>query len=407
MKKLFTIFVSGIILFTACKKEQTVITVEKIEKASLSGVVQKGPFLNGAGITLYELDDKFESTGKSFITQVTDNSGAFSFGKVTLQSRYAVLKADGYFFNEVSGTNSASQISLTGIFDVKDIDKCHVNILTHITKARIEALLASGKSFSEARDTAYNELYKIFNSTAPESISDTLSIASTGNENAFLLAISTIFVGFRTDSELSELMADFISDFKMDGIVDNASVGTRLVNDSKLINLNTVRANMQSRYESLGVAYTFPDFESVLSNFNQQTAFVYSKQIEYPSQGEYGINLLADTIQSYLEGCSYSLAANLPKGTKLRIEVAWSDGIPFASAAFEKSGWDVSLDLGKSPKILTANSGMLNDIFICLSSPANSGTTSSDNSIKISIYENDATTPTRIKTITVIANNSK
>jgi hypothetical protein len=44
---------------------------------SISGYIQKGPFINGTSLTVYELAQNFSQTGSSYSSQVYDNIGSF------------------------------------------------------------------------------------------------------------------------------------------------------------------------------------------------------------------------------------------------------------------------------------------------------------------------------------------
>jgi len=55
----------------------------------IGGHVQKGPFLNGTSLSIYELNENLNQTGRSFNTQITDNSGTFSIQDIELASQYA------------------------------------------------------------------------------------------------------------------------------------------------------------------------------------------------------------------------------------------------------------------------------------------------------------------------------
>lgn len=47
----------------------------------VSGVVQKGPLQPGSVVTLHELNDKMEQTGKSFDSQVQNYDGSYAISE--------------------------------------------------------------------------------------------------------------------------------------------------------------------------------------------------------------------------------------------------------------------------------------------------------------------------------------
>ena len=72
--------------------EQTDISSAK----TLSGKVQKGPYVHGTAITVRELDSSMSPTGKTFTGTIDDNTGIFSV-KDTLIYKIVELSADGYY----------------------------------------------------------------------------------------------------------------------------------------------------------------------------------------------------------------------------------------------------------------------------------------------------------------------
>ena len=60
-----------------------------ITKAVFSGYVQKGPFINGSSVTILELDENLDQTGKTYFTTISDNLGSFEKKNIELISNYA------------------------------------------------------------------------------------------------------------------------------------------------------------------------------------------------------------------------------------------------------------------------------------------------------------------------------
>ncbi|MDC3287938.1 hypothetical protein OAV00_03285, partial [Candidatus Marinimicrobia bacterium] len=80
-----------------------------INLTSLDGQAQKGPFNNGTAINIAELTNTLIPTGRNFSTTITDNTGRFSVPNVQLESPYVELRANGFYFNEVSNEISDAQ----------------------------------------------------------------------------------------------------------------------------------------------------------------------------------------------------------------------------------------------------------------------------------------------------------
>ena len=82
---------------------------------TVSGKVQKGPYVQGTEITVRELDSSMTPTGNTFTGTIDDSTGSFSI-KGTLTNKIAELAADGYYFNEVSGSLFPQQNWLFRLF---------------------------------------------------------------------------------------------------------------------------------------------------------------------------------------------------------------------------------------------------------------------------------------------------
>jgi hypothetical protein len=158
---------------------------------TVSGKVQKGPYVQGTEITVRELDSNMTPTGNTFTGSIDDNTGSFGI-KGTLTNKIVELAADGYYFNEVSGSLSTGKLALQAFSDLTDNSSVNVNLMTHLEKKRVEYLMDNSKmTFAAAKTQAQVEILKIFNiDNVTLGNSETLDISKSGDGNAVLLAIS-------------------------------------------------------------------------------------------------------------------------------------------------------------------------------------------------------------------------
>ena len=253
-----------LIVLNSCKTENE----NRIKKDKLSGCVQKGPFINGTTIQMYELNSSLNQTGKAFSTQITDNGGSFEINDVELSSQFVEFLASGYYFNEITGNISPSVLSLYALSDITDISTVNVNVLTHLEKSRVEYLIGKGKAFSEAKDTAQKEVLAIFSFPVQDmDNSEMLDISVNKEENAILLAISIILQGNRTTGDLTELLANISNDIQQDGKLNDQNILTQLRNSAEILDLPEIRFNLEKRYQDLGISATIPDFEKYIIDF--------------------------------------------------------------------------------------------------------------------------------------------
>jgi uncharacterized protein (TIGR02145 family) len=270
MKNIFRFSGVIILIFSfffihSCKKD-TVLT--QIKKDKISGYVQKGPFINGSSIQMFELNSSLNQTGKVFSTQITSNMGSFEINDIELSSQFVEFSASGYYFNEITGAISLSPLSLYGISDITDNTTVNVNILTHLEKSRVNYLVSNGKVFSEAKDTAQKEVLAIFGYEA-ENIdnSEMLDISLNKEENAILLAISVILQGYRSAGDLTELLANITSDIQQDGRLNDVAIISELRSTALSLDLGKIRSNLEKRYQDLGISTTIPGFEKYINDF--------------------------------------------------------------------------------------------------------------------------------------------
>ena len=335
--KLFSL-VMLIFILVSCNDKNENINQLSLEK--VNGYVQKGPYLNGTPITIYELSQDLVPTGRDYSSQILDNKGTFEIKNVDLSSQFVELKADGFYFNEVTNANSSAQLTLFALSDLTNKSTINVNVLSTIEKGRVEFLISNGSSFTEAKRQAQSEILKIFEITKPDiAESENLDISQQGDDNAILLAISVVLQGYLTVPDLSELLANISTDIREDGELNSKTLGSMLINNAKVLKLDEIRKNLENRYETLGLNVTIPDFEKYVNQFIDSTDFEFTGFIEYPSSGKYGLNLLDKTRTEYSEG-SCSLNAILPEGTSLKVKVTGFNFSFYLSQ--DNPGWERS-----------------------------------------------------------------
>ena len=391
MKRYLIASIIAIFILNSCSKDDESKSIIKKEK--ISGFVQKGPFINGTSISINELNTDLSQTGKTYSTQITDNKGSFEFGNIELVSNFVSLRADGFYFNETFGEQSTSQITLYALSDVSDKTTFYANVLSHLEKPRVEYLISEGIVFSEAKSQAQSEILEIFNiNTSLTESSEVLDISQVGDNNAILLATSLILQGYRTEGELTELLANMSTDLREDGVLSSNSTGSQLINHAIYLDTTSIRNNLDDRYSDLGVNAEIPNFEKYIRDFIDSTSFEITESlIEYPATGLFGDNILDLEKESY-SGENFSLTSNLAKGTELKIRITALDTGAWYYSLGSSTNWSITpFDFVTKTQYFTAidsdKSCDLNMLF-------DSGT------FLIEYFEMGATEPNRTKTIT-------
>ena len=270
---LFTTFlVNFVLLFTACSSEDKNAggTSEAensiaITDKDVAGVSQKGPFTNGSTVTLYELNFETRAqTGKSFFGKISDDRGSFTINNIELSSQYALLRADGFYRNEITGKVSASQITLNAISDLSERDNVNINLLIHLEYERAVWLANENETtIKKAKVEADKEIFAIFGVEYDGNLFEDLNIFGTEDADAALLAISVIMHAGRTEGEFSLALANMAMDLEKDGKWDDAKAIAEAADNSFEADTAQIRKNM----EAWDIAKDIPDFAPIVEHF--------------------------------------------------------------------------------------------------------------------------------------------
>jgi hypothetical protein len=185
--------------------------------------------------------------------------------------------------------------------------------------------MKQGKSFADSKVQAQKEILSIFNIEKSDiKISENLNISENGDDNGILLAISSILQGYRSESELTELLSNIKNDIKEDGILNNSDLGSDLINHAIILDTASIKHNLAKRFNDLGAPANIPNFGKYIANFISKTTFEITRyNISYPDNGLNGDNILSLSKTTYYGGLDirHSFAALLADGTPLEIKI--------------------------------------------------------------------------------------
>ncbi len=235
---------------------------------TVDGVSQKGPFLTGATVTLQELDAKsLEQTGKSFKGKIANDKGEFAVDNVDLNSPYALLVANGYFRNEVTGKKSGGTITLMAFADLSNCSHVNINLLTHLEYERIRVLLDQKKmSFVKAKNKAEQEIFlNFFNMPASEK-AENLSIFEDSEGGKALLAINVLLLGNLSEPEFMERLVALSDDFARDGVWDDSLLKVKIADYACELSIWGELLEIRKNIEAWKIA-DVPAFEPYVNRF--------------------------------------------------------------------------------------------------------------------------------------------
>ena len=264
----------------------------------VKGKVEKGPLVRGSQIDMRTLDQYMVPTGNSYTTTIENNTGDFNFGSLKVNTPYAKLTADGYFFNEVDGKLSTGTIKLDAIVDLSDNSTVNVNVLTHLKSKRINHLIANeGKTFKEANEQAQRELLAQFGlqGYATKDASK-FSITSGDDAAGALIAVSSLILSDRSEAEIVEYLSLLSNEFSTTGTFSDTTKG-KLKSTRNYLNgrLDVIATNIKERYKELGYEVGVKDLASFFDWDNDgiagneldesSTVQLSQNQISVPAEG--------------------------------------------------------------------------------------------------------------------------
>ena len=247
-----------------------------INLESLVGYTQKGPFLKGSSVYLYELNGSLNQTNGNFTSVIADDDGRYRFRTRGLKYPYAMIVVDGYYRNEVTGETSDAPIRLRAITDVSSrvTGSANVNLLTHLEFDRVNSLATGpGKlKLKEAKHKAQTEILSAFGidtNLVKNVQSEDMDVFGESEADAALLAISVLLQGDGNAADLSVRLtelADDLVDGKWDGN-NSETLKAQLADWIAEADAEGRLGKFRSNVRGWNLSDTVPVFEKFVRNF--------------------------------------------------------------------------------------------------------------------------------------------
>ena len=274
LNRILPIFTLGV-LFWGCTGDNVAggssgdAGVVAVKDWEVAGVSQKGPFVTGSAVTVQELDGiTLKQTGKSFKGTIKSDKGDFAIKDINLQSQYAILEANGYYRDEISGKKSSGTVTLRALTDLSNRKTVNINLLTHLEYERVMYLVTEKKkSIADAKEQAEKEVLATFGIEGDFAESEDLNIFESGDGNAALLAISVLMQSDVDVAGLTERIGEFSIALAEGGSWDDADTKTAIADWACDVDLKGTLANVRKNVESWKYADTVPAFEKFVTNF--------------------------------------------------------------------------------------------------------------------------------------------
>ncbi len=307
-KKIFYLSTVFVLALSSCSDNDETEDSFTPKVFNVMGKVEKGPMIRVSHVDMRTLDEYMTPTGSFYSTTIDNNLGDFNYGALKINSPYAQLTADGYFFNEIDGELSEGTIKLDAIVDLKDNSTINVNVLTHLKSKRIHHLITTkGMTFKEANAQAQKELLTQFGlqQYASKDASQ-FSLTSGDDASGALIAISSLVLTDRSDAEIVEYLSILSNEFGKEGAFSQETK-KRIQSGKNYLNarLDRISENIKSRYKELGLevkvkdlAYYFDwDNDGIAGNEldESESVTLSTTEINVPKEGgEYTISIVSD-----------------------------------------------------------------------------------------------------------------
>ncbi len=275
MMKYYFLFIALLGTLACGEKSGTSEEQSVAQPVTLSGSVEKGPFILGTSVRVSAMDAAGNPTGLTFDTQTTNDLGEFSV--VIDYQGYAALEGSGYYFNELTGSLSGANLTLRAWVDIADASQqsTHINLVTHLTFLRVSQLIAEGMDLGAAILQAEDELREAMGITVSDYVStqpgsDMRITGGDSADNAYLLAVSVVILqagqrrGGSPDANVQEITNTIASDLAIDGTLE-AGMVEELQAAMLSLNPDVIVENLENRFLDIGLTEDVPDFIGILN----------------------------------------------------------------------------------------------------------------------------------------------
>jgi hypothetical protein len=265
--------------------------------ASITGAVEKGPFVVGSSITVSVLDDALNPTGAVFNTETIDDAGRFSVRLDTSIGQPLAIDGNGFYYNEVFGRLSTAPITLRALsIATGSDDVTYVNVITHLADARTGRLVEDGMDVVDAEAVAEQELRAglgigpaEFDPGVP---GRKMSILG-GNDvpSIYLLAVSAVIaqaaytIGGENDAALQELLNRLRLDLADDGAFEPVN-RELLLAAQQALDIDAVTMHLADRLAAIGSSAAIPDLDQIIDSDLDSHANAYDNCATLPNEDQ-------------------------------------------------------------------------------------------------------------------------
>ena len=241
---------------------------------SFEGFAQKGPFVKGSAVYLYELSDgrTLKQTNGNYLNYIMRNDGYYHFSERNLISQYAMIVVEGNYRNENTGKISDKPISLRVITNMSNRDSANINLLTNIEYERVYYLVThEKKKVAHAKKQALKEIFEAFNmgDIDFDGYAEDLNLFGETDADVALLALSILLQGNFDETGLAVFLTELGNDLETDGEWNDSANRARIADWAIYADSYGEFAGIRTNIGKMGVDQSaIPEFEKYIRNFS-------------------------------------------------------------------------------------------------------------------------------------------
>lgn len=241
-----------LLLLTSCGRDQPLQPPQF--DYDIQGRATKGPLKQGGTVTVRELNDTLQPTGVSLQGSIEDDRGYFGLPTLSLEKDYALIEAEGFFFNEVR-PRAQEKVKLRAVAFLPDSARTQLNVLTSLEADRILYLVRrEGKDFIKARDQAQREVARALNLEVPAVPSRFLDPFGASRNAAQRRTLDALLANalFR-DGGAGDWLRELAADLETDGTIDKTTLRLQLTASAEALPLLRIHRQLDAHYRGLGI----------------------------------------------------------------------------------------------------------------------------------------------------------
>ncbi|PWJ64093.1 hypothetical protein SAMN05720473_104197 [Fibrobacter sp. UWB15] len=258
------------------KADSSSVEEYAIKNMTLTGVAQKGPFVDGHGF-VREVDcetlrpTSYDAEFGYFSVVIED--GVINVENLNMVSPCAEIVVWGYYLDEHTGEKSKKLVNLSALANLENRSTVNVNVFTQLEYDRMKYLVNQKKMpVAEAKALAKKEILALFDIKDDVGDFADLDILKPGEGNAALLAASVLLTA-QTDPEKNAHLTytvDSLSDsYVKTGEWDN-EMKTKIANWAKSAKENGTLETIRKNVAGWKNVEAVPEFEKYVEKFGEE-----------------------------------------------------------------------------------------------------------------------------------------